>query len=169
MWMMSGEKVGAESFARIRELPGSDSFVAEDGQAVLINDGKAQTQVPAEAVPLTPLFAGGTTGTPGGPFLFRVGLWTPSADRDELLSWYEAEHLPMLLECVAWGGCRFVEAPAKDGCQFYALHQLVDKSALESDERRASRATPWFYRLKRHDWFDAAFTRQLYLRKGGTP
>lgn len=170
MWMASAEEISVESFAELRGFPGSESFVPEDADgALLINDSERQSPNPAISIPLSLLFAGGTSGARGGRYLFRVGLWTPSTERDEFLSWYEKEHLPMLLECAAWGGCRFVEAPSPEGCQFYALHQLVEKSALESNERRASRATPWFYKLKRHDWFDAGFTRQLYVRtEGGT-
>jgi hypothetical protein len=47
-----------------------------------------------------------------------------------------------------------------------ALHQLADRAALSSPERSRSRATPWFLRLARHDWFDGPFTRTLYRRVG---
>lgn len=114
--------------------------------------------------PVQPLFAGGRVGDAGGPWLFRVGLWTPHEQREEFLAWYEQEHLPMLLECASWDGCRFIEAPDAEGCQFFALHQLADRAALDSAERARSRSTPWFRKLKHYDWFDEPFTRTLYRR-----
>jgi hypothetical protein len=57
-----------------------------------------------------------------------------------------------------------MEAPVASGCQFHALHQLADRSALSSPARAASRSTPWFNRFKAFDWFDEAFTRTLYRR-----
>jgi hypothetical protein len=38
----------------------------------------------------------------------------------EFLDWYRNEHLPILLECPTWNGCRFVESPVLEGHQFYA-------------------------------------------------
>lgn len=113
---------------------------------------------------VTPLFDGGTQGPTAGEWLFHVGFHVPTQDRDDFLAWYRGEHLPILLECAAWGGCRFVEARAATGCQFFALHQLRDRDALASPERARSRATPWFERLKRNAWFDEPFTRTLYRR-----
>jgi len=110
------------------------------------------------------LFDGGRFGAEGGDWLFCVGLWTPEDFREEFLAWYRIEHLPMLLECPVWDGCRFVEENIQTGCQFYAMHQLSDKKALDSNERKRSRSTPWFKRLSKNDWFDAAFTRALYKR-----
>ena len=110
------------------------------------------------------LFERGRCGPDAGEWLFCVGLSVPADVRGEFLAWYEQEHLPILLECRGWDGCRFVEAPASHGCQFFALHQLSDRSGLESPERARSRATPWFERLKRFDWFDEPFTRTLYRR-----
>lgn len=114
--------------------------------------------------PVQPLFQGGRCGAAAGPWLFRVGLWVPAAQRAEFLAWYEQEHLPILLECATWDGCRFVEAACAEGCRFHALHQLADEAALRSAERARSRATPWFLRLKQYAWFDAPFTRSLWQR-----
>ena len=114
--------------------------------------------------PVVPLFSGGRGGAAAGDWLFRVGFWLPREHRAEFLDWYEHEHLPMLLACDAWDGCRFVEMRDPGGCRFAALHQLSDASALASPERARSRATPWFLRLKRFEWFDAPFTRTLYRR-----
>lgn len=142
----------AEFFTRV-DGEGGVAVVADPTAAA--RDGDIAAQV---------LFTGGTSGAQGGDWLFLVGLWTPADYRDEFLAWYRMEHLPILLECPLWDGCRFVEAQVGDGCQFYALHQLNDRAALDSDERKRSRATPWFRRLSQHDWFDGAFARTLYRR-----
>lgn len=116
------------------------------------------------STPVQLLFEGGRHGPDAGEWLLCVGLWAPAHQRGELLAWYEQEHLPILLECPTWDGCRFVEAPAPSGCQFFSLHQVSDVAALTSPERARSRATPWFERLKQFEWFDEPFTRTLYRR-----
>lgn len=142
-----------------------EAFAAADSsEGLLIFKGDVRSDRGLGTVIVSELFGGGRTGGNGGPYLFKVGLWVPSSSRAELVDWYKSEHLPILMECATWGGCRFVEAPAADGHQFFALHQLDDAAALESDERKRSRATPWFKRLKQHAWFDEAFTRDLYIR-----
>jgi len=109
-------------------------------------------------------FTGGRYGADAGSWLFYVGLWTPDDYRDEFLAWYKLEHLPILLESPLWDGCRFVEEKTDRGARFYALHQLADRTALDSAERRHSRATPWFRRLATQTWFDGAFKRTLCQR-----
>jgi hypothetical protein len=140
-----------------------EMFAAEDNEkALIILDGSPQSEHPL-LVPVDLLFSGGKFGPNRGPYLFMVGIWLPAVDRAEFLDWYRNEHLPILLECPTWNGCRFVESAVSEGNQFYALHQLADRSALQSEERRRSRATPWFLRLKQHPWFDEPFARQLYV------
>jgi hypothetical protein len=156
----------AEMRCHAGACPGAELFVRDDGQGgvvLCLDDG-----VPAAAAPparrVQVLFTGGRYGIEGGEWLFYVGLWTPAEFREEFLAWYELEHLPILLECPTWDGCRFVERPVDHGAQFHALHQLADKTALESAERSHSRATPWFRRLSVQPWFDGAFTRTLCRR-----
>jgi hypothetical protein len=134
-----------------------------DGGAVVIADGAEPAAMPA-ARHFAPLFSGGRFGRSGGEWLFHVGIWTPSDYRDEFLAWYQTEHLPLLLECPVWDGCRFAEETAPPGCQFHAMHQFSDAKALESEQRKRSRSTPWFNRLARNDWFDGGFKRTLYQR-----
>jgi len=143
--------------------PGELFVAAEgDGAVELFEDGSTPAQ-PGD-LPATMLFTGGRCGDAGGDWLFMVGLWTPEDFREEFVAWYKIEHMPILLECPQWDGCRFVETPAATGRQFYSLHQMSERSALDSNERKRSRATPWFRRLSVHPWFDGAFTRTLYRR-----
>lgn len=141
-----------------------ETFVRDDGPGgvELYEDGTAERA--AGDLDANVLFAGGSYGPQAGEWLFMVGLWTPRDYREEFLGWYKIEHIPILLECAAWDGCRFVETPDERGCQFYALHQLASRAALDSNERQVSRATPWFRRLAQHAWFDGAFARTLYRR-----
>ena len=164
MWMYAGEIGTAPRIAGAGH--GSVEIFDRDGggeRLVLGDDG-----TPADgATPATILFTGGIYGTKAGPFLFRVGMWTPPEDRDDFLAWYETDHLPILLENPIWDGCRFIEVAAESGCQFYVLHQVQDTAALRSKERERSRDTPWFHRLKKKEWFDEPFTRTLYQRISG--
>jgi hypothetical protein len=144
----------------------AEPFVRDDGQGSIIvcdNDAAAAPGMPIEKR-LEILFTGGRYGRAGGDWLFHVGLRTPHEFRNEFLAWYQLEHLPILLESPLWDGCRFVEQKVGEGCQFYAMHQLSDRAALDSLERKRSRSTPWFKRLSMHPWFDGAFTRTLCRR-----
>ena len=143
---------------------GAELYLRDDGKGsiVVCESGKA-VGAPVEKN-MSVLFTGGRYGKEGGNWLFYVGLWTPDDFRDEFLAWYKIEHMPILLECPIWDGCRFVEQKVEKGCQFYAMHQVSDKAALDSNERKRSRSTPWFRRLARNSWFDAAFTRTLLKR-----
>lgn len=143
---------------------GVELFIREDsgGGVVLCEGGRAEGAAVEHRVDV--LFTGGRYGKKGGEWLFWVGLWTPREYRSEFVAWYECEHMPILLECSLWDGCRFVEQQVAEGCQFYALHQLSAKAALDSEERKRSRSTPWFERLTKNAWFDGAFSRVLCRR-----
>ncbi len=145
---------------------GAEWFLRDDGEGSLVvcaSDSAKPAGKPVEKK-LQVLFTGGHHGREGGDWLFYVGLWTPDDFREEFLAWYKMEHLPILLECPVWDGCRFVEHKVERGCQFYAMHQMSDKAALDSAERMRSRSTPWFKRLSANAWFDGAFTRMLCRR-----
>jgi hypothetical protein len=140
-----------------------ETFAAEDADKGFVIASSNSVIDHPSVVRINPLFSGGKVGPNSGHYLFMVGIWVPEAARGEFLDWYRNEHLPILLECPTWSGCRFVERSVSDGHQFYALHQLKNRSALQSEQRQRSRATPWFMRLKQHPWFDEKFTRQLYV------
>lgn len=139
-------------------------FVREDGRGGLAVLPHAVAKDLVNERSLQLLFRGGEVGAAAGDWLFFVGLWTPRDFREEFLAWYRFEHLPILLECSGWSGCRFMEQRVADGCQFHAMHQLVDRAALDSPQRKLSRSTSWFIRLSARAWFDGAFTRRLFKR-----
>jgi len=145
---------------------GTEVFLHDEGTGciVLCRDDHVAAERATTDKRVELRFTGGRYGADAGSWLFYVGLWTPDDYRDEFLAWYKLEHLPILLESPLWDGCRFVEEKTDRGAQFYALHQLADRTALDSAERRHSRATHWFRRLSTQTWFDGAFKRTLCRR-----
>ena len=154
----------AERAAAVACAGDAETFAREEKRGYLVLCPRAETGALPGARRINLLIAAGLCGPRAGPYLFKVGLWVPTEYRTEFLAWYEVDHLPILLECPTWDGCRLVEEEAEAGCQFHALHQLAEPSALNSREREHSRTTPWFMRLKRNEWFDEPFDRKLYRR-----
>lgn len=142
----------------------AECLVRDDkkGSFILCDQGKAPKGVIEKR--LTRLLSAGCYGPDAGPWIFSVGIWMPNPWREEFCAWYQYEHGPLLLECREWKGFQFFEAPTKRGCQFYALHRLASRSALDSPQRKRSRATPWFHRLSKNNWFDRGFERVLCHR-----
>lgn len=147
-----------------RATGAAECLVREDkaGSFILCQGGEAPDGVLERR--LTPLSSGGRFGPDAGSWVFRVGIWTPEDWRTEFCAWYQIDHAPILLECPVWDGYQLFETAAAQGCQFYVLHHLSDRAALDSEERRRSRATPWFKRLARNEWFDGPFERVLSRR-----
>jgi hypothetical protein len=142
----------------------AECLVQDDnrGCAILCEEGRAPKGVVERRV--SPLFVSGRSGPEAGPWVFSVGVWTPEDWREEFCAWYQYEHGPLLLECLEWRGFQFLEMSTADGYQFYILHRLAARRALDSEQRKRSRATPWFRRLAKNKWFDKAFERILYRR-----
>jgi hypothetical protein len=89
------------------------------------------------------------------PFAYPVFFRVPRERETEFDSWYDTEHLPILLRCRYWPMCRRfkVTEPGPDSPTHIALHYLTDLRALESDERTEARTTAWRDRLAREPWF----------------
>lgn len=132
------------------------------GSLILSDQGSAPRGVDEKRA--TRIFADGRFGPDAGPWVFLVGIWTPDDWREELCAWYQCEHGPMLLECPEWQGYQLLETSVDDGCQFYVVHRLASRRALESEQRKRSRSTSWFHRLSKNGWFDAPFERILAHR-----
>jgi hypothetical protein len=142
----------------------AECLLRDDGQGsvILCEHGDAPKNTVEKR--LTPVFASGRNDPEAGPWMFMVGIRAPAEFREELCAWYLHEHGPILLECRQWRGFQCLEAHAAQGIQFYVLHRLAERSALDSEQRQRSRSTPWFHRLARYDWFDQAFERVLLRR-----
>ena len=164
MWQTSANNSEGVETLGARAKGAAECLLRVDkaGGVVLCERGKAPKGVVETR--LRPVLVAGRIGPDSGPWVFIVGIWTPEDWREELCAWYQCEHGPILLECVEWSGFQLMQAPARKGCQFYVLHRLADRSALNSRQRKQSRATPWFRRLSKNKWFDAPFERVLCYR-----
>jgi hypothetical protein len=145
---------------------GAERLVRDDrsGGLIVCKEGKAPRGV--RETRTTVLFSAGRPDPEAGMWVFFVGFWIPKNWRSEFCAWYKTEHGAILLECPDWEGYQFLEGHSDRGCQFYVLHRLSDRQALNSEWRRLSRSTPWFKRLAKNKWFDKPFERILYRRIG---
>jgi hypothetical protein len=100
------------------------------------------------------------------PFVYPVFFRVPPEREAEFDSWYDTEHLPILLRCAHWPMCRRfkVSDPGPESPTHIALHYLTSLQALESDERTQARTTPWRDRLAREPWFKGEY--RVYHRHG---
>lgn len=81
----------------------------------------------------------------------------------EFDAWFQYEHMPMLFEEPTWYGCELFRALGAS-CYSFAALQYLEPQALKSDARNRSVDTPWWHRLKQHDWFDRQFVRIILKR-----
>lgn len=96
-----------------------------------------------------------TGPTDPAPYVYLVTFEVPSYAQSDFDSWYEGDHLPVLLRNPAWLRCRrysIVEGEPASVTRC-AVHELLDLSALESSEREQARATQWRARLAEQEWF----------------
>ena len=93
------------------------------------------------------------------PVLYPVYFSVPDDRADEFNSWYEDEHVPMLLKCSDWLMVRRFEI--YDGepqpWTHLALHYLADLAALDSPERAEAGETKWRKKLAEEQWFRASY------------
>ena len=88
----------------------------------------------------------------------------PPEDEADFEAWYEQEHVPLLMGADGWLRVRrYRTQPGFDGPPWtsFALHELRDRTALDSPERARARTTEWRDRLARRPWF-AGSGRWLY-------
>lgn len=143
-----------------------DVHKSVDGDGVLALAANARTGSPA-GVHLDILMRRRKFGRDAGPYLFHVGIRCPAGHRQEIIDWYDREHFAALMRSALWHGGVLCEEKVATGAQLHALYSLESAAALDAPERKASRATEWFIRLSRHEWFDKGFSRKLYRRQAG--
>lgn len=88
--------------------------------------------------------------------LFVTAFAVPEAAAEAFDSWYQEEHVPLLMKADGWLRVRrYAVRPGSEGPAWtrLALHELRAPSALASPEREAARATPWRARLAGEPWF----------------
>ena len=95
-----------------------------------------------------------------GPIVYMLKYPVPFDYLYEFDAWFQYEHMPMLLEEPTWYGCELFRALGAS-CYTFAALQYLEPQALKSDARNRSVDTPWWHRLKQHEWFDKQFIRTL--------
>lgn len=93
------------------------------------------------------------------PVLLCVFFAVPMEQRGNFESWYDTEHIPMLLECPDWLMARRFDIVAWDPEPYthMILHYLNDESALDSEALKQSRETEWRQKLAAQPWFTPLF------------
>jgi hypothetical protein len=92
--------------------------------------------------------------------LYAVSFNVPAEAAAEFDSWYETEHIPLLMECPDWLMVRRMRVAdgVPETYTHMALHYLADAKALQSPEREKARKTAWRDKLAKNDWFKASYT-----------
>lgn len=92
--------------------------------------------------------------------LYAVSFNVPADAAAEFDSWYETEHIPLLMECPDWLMVRRMRVAdgVPETYTHMALHYLADSKALQSPARDKARKTAWRDKLAKNDWFKASYT-----------
>lgn len=93
------------------------------------------------------------------PVLYAVFFSVPDERASEFNSWYEDEHIEMLLRCEDWLMVRRFEIYDAEPQPWthLALHYIADMKALASPEREAARNTEWRAKLAAEPWFQGSY------------
>jgi hypothetical protein len=91
------------------------------------------------------------------PFLYAVFFSVPDERAEEFNSWYDDEHVPLLLQSEHWLAVRRFEILEGEPQPWthLAVHYLDAMAALSSPERDAARDTEWRKRLAEEPWFQS--------------
>lgn len=98
-------------------------------------------------------------GAINAPLVYAVWFEVPESAQRDFDAWYDLDHVPHLMECKDWlmvRRFRVVDGEPTSANRL-ALHYLADRSALESPQRAAARATPWRERLAALPWFSGRY------------
>lgn len=93
------------------------------------------------------------------PVLYAVFFEAAASELADFDAWYALDHVPILMECEDWLGCRRFELTASHPHSHnrLALHYLAREDALRSEARLRARNTPWRQRLSEKDWFKPSY------------
>jgi hypothetical protein len=143
--------------------------LSSDAYKVIKNQPSEETAwMLAHVTGFTRYLAGETSvksqGTPDSALdaqvLYAVSFNVPAEAAAEFDSWYETEHIPLLMECPDWLMVRRMRVAdgVPETYTHMALHYLADAKALQSPEREKARKTAWRDKLAKNDWFKASYT-----------
>jgi hypothetical protein len=90
-----------------------------------------------------------------GDFLSVVAFEVPETEVDEFDEWYEAEHVPLLLEADDWLRISRYRRISGEGGPWnrFTLHDLRSLEALRSPERQRAREAPLRQALLERPWY----------------
>lgn len=93
------------------------------------------------------------------PVLYAVAFNVPAEAAADFDSWYEQDHVPLLMEEPKWLMVRRLRVTdgVPETYTHFALHYLADTDALNSPARAKARGTPWRARLSREPWFKGTY------------
>ncbi len=152
---------------RPRELAGLEWYEPEDGGgSVLVARGERSPDEIGEAAgSVLSVWHGARILNAGsgrrGEVVYLLKFPVPEEYATEFDAWYRFEHVPLLLEEPAWYACELFRSTCPSAFSFASLHYLESRAVLNSEARKRSRATPWWNRLARNDWWDHRFERML--------
>ncbi len=151
--MEAPETLATPDYRRIKENP-------SDQTAWMLRNVKGFTRYTGKL--LSWQVQGGITDAVlvASPFLYSVFFAVPPVREQEFNDWYVNEHVPLLMGCDEWLGCRRYKIVdgAPDAFTHLAIHHLADLSALDSPARSAARATEWRDRLAQEPWFQGHYS-----------
>lgn len=110
----------------------------------------------------------GDTGPAGEhQVLQALAFDVPDDEVADLDDFYDTEHAPMLLEAEGWLRIRRYRVLSGDGGPWthFVLHELADRSVMDSPQRAAARSAPKRTAIAQRDWFSSS-GRWLYERRG---
>jgi hypothetical protein len=93
------------------------------------------------------------------PVVLCVFFSVPMEQRGAFETWYDTEHIPMLLECPDWLMARRFDIVTWDPEPYthMILHYLNDEGALDSEALKRARETEWRKKLAAQPWFTPLF------------
>jgi hypothetical protein len=137
-------------------MPAARVFRSEDGREGCayfedLLEGRARPAFTAAAPPVRLrllLQAPGAAAGRDAPWHYVVATDVLAEQEDDFNAWYEREHLPGLAAVPGTAHAaryRVVEGP---GPRYHACYELAERSAFNSPEWLAVRATPWSSRVR---------------------
>jgi hypothetical protein len=150
--------MGSEEFLSAEDYPNSETkWMLSNILDYSSYTGNQITDLSRDKVSADPLDA---------PILYSQFFSVPDDREEDFNTWYENEHIPMLLKCDDWLMCRrfLIEDGEPQPWTHLALHYLNDMSAFDSPEREAAESTDLFKKLSEEQWFQGSTT--VYLKHG---
>lgn len=94
------------------------------------------------------------------PVLYAVMFTVPAQRSEEFDAWYDEDHMPTLLECKEWLGCRryAIVDGEPEAFTHLALHHLATADALDSPSRSKARNSEWRRKLAAEPWFKGSYS-----------